>query len=118
MSGITPEQARAMDRCDIAPYHLDVERANGIVRIHAEKGTCTPDTCYRLAAAVGFLEEAGKPAGIRVSADGNVSVVDADGWLEDAPATAERTAIEDGNTITVDPVEVTDHPQRALPHAE
>lgn len=103
-----------MDRCDIAPYNLDVERAYGIVRIHAEMGLCTPDTCYRLAAAVGFLEDAGKPAGIRMAADGNVSVVGAGGWLDDAPATRERTAIEDGNTITVDLVEVVDYPPRAL----
>lgn len=52
MTGLTPAQARQMDRCDSVPIGLDIERAHGIVAIHQKRGTCTPATCKRLAAAI------------------------------------------------------------------
>ena len=49
---LTPEMAREMDRCDKVPPSLTYEHAHGIVVVHRDKGTCTPTSCPRLAAAL------------------------------------------------------------------
>lgn len=48
---LTPAEAREMDRCDVIPIVMDIERAHGILRIHEELGICTTEDCPRLAAA-------------------------------------------------------------------
>ncbi|WP_328410319.1 hypothetical protein [Nocardia sp. NBC_00403] len=87
---LSREQARAMDRCDRVPHTLDIERAWGIVKIHSERGTCTPEDCLRLAAAVGFIEDADtdRPRGIMQSKDGGLATVDNEGWTEEINAAA------------------------------
>lgn len=111
MNSLTPEMARKMDRCALVPHSLDIERAWGIVKIHEERGTCTVDTCYRLAAAKGFIEDHDQPIGLRVTEDG-MEIVAADGWGDEPDF--RRDAIEDGRVITVDPEAVFDHPQTAI----
>ncbi|MFI6368731.1 hypothetical protein ACIBG0_39120 [Nocardia sp. NPDC050630] len=51
-NGLTPAQARAMDKCRLVPLGLTYEHAHGIVVVHQQKGNCTPATCARLAAAL------------------------------------------------------------------
>ncbi|MEV6432548.1 hypothetical protein [Nocardia sp. NPDC051463] len=52
---------RIMDRCDVPPTQMDIERAHGIKVIHVDKKAvpCTPADCPRLKAALEFIKLAG-----------------------------------------------------------
>lgn len=58
-----------IDRCDKVPFPLSLERARGIVKIHAE---CSVEQCRRKAAALRVLTENGAVSGLEKQGDGPI----------------------------------------------